>query len=83
MTVDDARMGLSIRHDIVKRPIDSSRLEVRVFHGVVYLTGEVKSIRGQPCDLRKEMEVIHHAIRTRTGIRDVVDEVRLKEPLNI
>lgn len=78
MTVEDARMGNAIRHEIVKRAIDSSRLEVRVCHGVVYLSGEVREIRGGTGDLRKEMEILHHVLRAKPGIRDVINEAYLK-----
>jgi osmotically-inducible protein OsmY len=74
MSVEDARMSMNIRHEIVKRAIDSSRLEVRVCHGVVYLSGEIRELRGGCLDLRKEMEILHHVLRGKPGIRDVIDE---------
>jgi len=83
MSVEDARMTNAIRHEIVKRAIDSSRLEVRVCHGVVYLGGEVRQLPGQPVELKKEMEILHHVIRNKPGIRDVVDDVRLFEPIRV
>ncbi len=79
MSVEDARMANEIRHEVVKRSMDSSSLDVRVHHGVVYLSGEVREIRGQPNNLRKEMEILHKVMRSHAGIRDVVDECRLKE----
>lgn len=83
MSVEDARMTNAIRHEIVKRSIDASRLEVRVTHGVVYLAGEVRQLPGQPVDLKKEMDILHHVLRNKPGIRDVVDEVHLFQPLKI
>ena len=78
MSVEDARMSNAIRHEIVKRAIDSSRLEVRVCHGVVYLSGEVGELRGGSGDLRKEIEILHHVLRGKPGIRDVINEAYLK-----
>lgn len=83
MAFEDAYMGNQIRHEIVKRGFDSSRIEVRVCHGVVYLTGEARTIRGQECDLRKEMEILHHVLRGKPGIRDIVDQVFLKHSLKL
>jgi len=81
MSVEDARMVNAIRHEIVKRAIDSSRLDVRCCHGVVYLTGEIRPLRGMPSDLRKEMEILRKVLRAKPGIRDVVDEVYLRTPI--
>ncbi len=82
MSVEDARMAHDIRHEVVKRCVDSSRLDVRVCHGVVYLSGEVRPLRGQPTDLRKEMEILHKVLKAKPGIRDVVNEVYLRTPLH-
>lgn len=81
MSLEDARMANTIRHEIVKRCIDSSRLEVRVCHGVVYLTGEVRPLRGQAIDLKKEMDILHTVLRGKPGIRDVVDAAYLRHPI--
>jgi len=47
-------------------------------HGVVYIRGEVRSLRGEPCDLEAEMNIIHRILRSRPGIRDVVIEVNYR-----
>lgn len=78
MSVEDGRMSITIRHEIVKRAIDSSRLEVRVCHGIVYLTGEVRELRGAVGDLKKEMSILHHVLKSKPGIRDVIDEVHVR-----
>ncbi|HEY3412023.1 MAG TPA: BON domain-containing protein [Armatimonadota bacterium] len=71
-------MSSAIRHEIVKRAIDSSRLEVRVCHGIVYLSGEVRELRGGAEDLRKEMDILHQVIRGKPGIREVINEAFLR-----
>lgn len=78
MSMEDARMCNAIRHEIVKRAIDSSRLEVRVSHGVVYLSGEVRELRGGAGDLRKEMDILQHVLRGKAGIREVIDETHTR-----
>ena len=79
MSVEDAQTTNAIRHEIVRRLMDSSRIDVRCVHGVIYLSGEARPLRGQPCDIRKEMEILHHVLRGKAGIRDVIDEVRIRD----
>jgi osmotically-inducible protein OsmY len=83
MSVEDARMSNAIRHEIVKRAMDSSRLEVRVTHGVVYLSGEVRELRGGASDLRKEMDILHHVLRSKAGVTDVIDDAQLRTRLAV
>jgi hypothetical protein len=47
-------------------------------HGVVYIRGEVRSLRGENCDLEAEMNIIHRILRSRPGIRDVIIEVNYR-----
>ena len=79
MAVEDLRAANSIRHEVVKRCMDSSRMEVRVHHGVCYLSGEARPVQGVQCDLRHEMEVLNSVIRSRREIRDVVNDVRIRD----
>ncbi|HEY3268864.1 MAG TPA: hypothetical protein VGM37_18260 [Armatimonadota bacterium] len=81
MSVEDARMANTIRHEIVKRSIDASRIAVRVCHGVCYLSGEARPLRGQSSDLKKEMDILHHVLRGKPGIREVIDDVYLRGPV--
>lgn len=75
--VEDAEMTRMVRREIGRRYIDSSMLDVRVMHGVVYLRGWVDKLRGhnEQVDLREEVELIHRILLQRPGIRDVVIEV--------
>lgn len=81
MSVEDSRLARDIRHEVVKRCVDSSRLDIRVYRGVVYLSGEVRPIRGQTVDLKKEMDILYRVLKTRGEVRDVVNEVHLRLPL--
>ena len=78
MPIEDAEMTRMVRREISRRYIDSSSLDVRVMHGVVYLRGWVDNLRGahhQQVDLKEEMELIHRILTQKPGIRDVVVEV--------
>lgn|GEM_PF-1506450 len=70
---EDTRM---VQREIGRRHIDTSLLDVRVMHGVVYLRGVVRKVRGYDIDLQKEMEIIRTLLRQKAGIREVVTDVR-------
>lgn len=80
MPVEDAEMTRSVRREISRRYVDSTNIDVRVIHGVVYLRGYMQPLRGYDIDLREELEIILRIIRMRPGIRDVVSEVDLEKP---
>jgi hypothetical protein len=76
--IEDAEMTRAIRREISRRYIDSSSLDVRVMHGVVYLRGWVDKLhgaQGSQVDLKEEMELIHRILVQKPGIRDVIVEV--------
>jgi hypothetical protein len=79
LPVEDAEMTRAVRREISRRYIDSSNLDVRVMHGVVYLRGWIENLRGahQNVDLKEEIELIHRILLQRSGIRDVIIEVEL------
>ncbi|MCS7272749.1 MAG: BON domain-containing protein [Fimbriimonadales bacterium] len=71
----DAELRRLVLRDITKRHIDTSRLDVQVYHGVVYLRGVVSALRGHDIDVQAEMEIIRRILRQRPGVRDVVIDV--------
>lgn len=71
----DAETRRMVLREISKRHIDVSRLDVQVYHGVVYLRGTVSALRGHDIDIKAEMELIRRILRQRPGIRDVVIDV--------
>ncbi|MCS6919878.1 MAG: BON domain-containing protein [Fimbriimonadales bacterium] len=75
MALADVETRRMVLREISKRHVDSSRLDVQVFHGVVYLRGTVSGMRGHNVDIKAEMEVIRRILRQRPGIRDVVLDV--------
>lgn len=79
MSLADASMTRDVVRDIVKHPLDISDLQVHAQHGVIYLSGRVRSMRGQyeQRDLREEWNVILRILKQKSGIRDVICEVEL------
>ncbi|MCH8275168.1 MAG: BON domain-containing protein [Armatimonadetes bacterium] len=71
----DIQAAKIVRREITRRPIDYSRIDIRVNHGIVYIRGQVAAMRGQPLDIREEMQLIVKVIRQRPGIRDVILDV--------
>jgi osmotically-inducible protein OsmY len=79
MTLADTRLRREIQKELVKRDIESNAINVQVINFVVYLTGEVRPLRGISLDVRKERELIEEIVRNMKGVRDVVNEI--KRPL--
>ena len=76
MASADVQMTRMVRSQIARRSIDSSLLNVRCSHGIVYLVGVIRVLRTHAdMDLQKEMEHISAAIRSKPGVREVVWDV--------
>lgn len=75
MPAEDARMTRLVQREIGRRYIDASRLDVKAVHGVVYLRGSIRKLRGHEVDLDHELEVINRVLRGKPGVRDVVIDV--------
>jgi len=77
MRPGDARLTRRVRSEIIRRELDTSRLEVRVIHGVAYLGGELRPIRVRKIlDLKKEMEIIETVILQIDGIRGIDNRIK-------
>ncbi|MCS7300459.1 MAG: BON domain-containing protein [Fimbriimonadales bacterium] len=72
MASADAETRRMVLREISKRHLDTSRLDVQVYHGVVYLRGTISGMRGHDIDPKAEVEIIRRILRQRPGIRDVV-----------
>lgn len=79
MPAEDIHATRMVQRELVKRCIDISLLDVRVTHGVVYLRGTVRRIRGYDFDLEREMAIIYNILRQKPGIRDVVSDVVIRQ----
>ena len=80
MRAGDARLTRRVRSEIIRRELDSSRVEVRVIHGVAYLGGELRATRARKIpDPKKEMEIIENIILGLTGIRGIDNRIKWVE----
>ena len=75
MAGEDARLAREILREFTRRSLDSTRVAVRSSHGVVYIQGELRTIRGGAGDLEKEFHIICQNIRRKYQVRDIVADV--------
>lgn len=78
MAVEDAYQTRRVQRELTRRYVDCSRIDVKVIHGVCYLSGLMRQLRSHPyIDLDQEAEIIQKTIRQIPGIRQVIWDVRL------
>ena len=69
MRTGDAILTKRVKSEFIRRELDTSRLEVKVMHGIAYLGGELKASRHRKVlDAKKEMAMMETII---LGVRDV------------
>lgn len=74
---NDALLTKKVKSEIIRRELDTSKLEVRVIHGVAYLGGELKPTRHAKIpDWKKEMEIIESLIMRIDGIRGIENRIK-------
>jgi hypothetical protein len=77
MRPQDARLTRRVRSEIIRRELDTTRLEVKVIHGVAYLGGELRPVRPRKLeDPKKEMEIIETVILQIHGIRGIDNRIK-------
>ena len=64
-----------VRTEFNRRRIDSSLTDIKVFSGVVYISGRVRAQHGEVNDTSGELKKIKRSLRSRAEIKDVVLEV--------
>ncbi len=75
MPAEDVQMTRLVQREIGRRYIDTRQLDVKVIHGIVYMRGVVRQIRGHDVNLEAELEIIRRILRSKPGIRDVIMDV--------
>ena len=82
MRPGDAMLTRKVRSEFIRRELDCSQLEVRVIHGVAYLGGELKSIRGRRIwDWKREMAILEELVEKIHGIRGIDNRIKCVEAL--
>lgn len=77
MPLEDTQTSRRVQRQLAKRSaLDITQVNTRAIHGVVYITGRVRLMRGTVnVSLEDEMQIVAQNIRRIPGIRDVVLEV--------
>jgi hypothetical protein len=77
MKPEDARLARRVRSEIIRRELNTQKLNVRVTHGVAYLDGELGPTRhNRISDWKKEMEIIEGIILRLEGIRGLDNRIK-------
>jgi hypothetical protein len=71
--INDVRATKAARSELGRRGVDMTHGDVRVLHGVVYISGAIRAIVGSGIgDVRSELELIARILKTKPEIKDVV-----------
>ena len=77
MTGADAELARYVRREFSRRPIDSTRLEVQVVNGRIYLSGTLANLRSQPnVPLQEEVFLVEKLISGHRDARGVFNQCR-------
>jgi hypothetical protein len=80
MRPDDAQLTRRVRSEFIRRELNTQKLEVKVIHGVAYLGGELRPVRGQVIpDYKKELEIIEGILYQIPGIRGIDNRIKWVE----
>ena len=71
-TVEDIRNRKRIRAEFTKRLIDVTAMDLQVLHGVVYIRGVIKPIKGGVGDPKAEVKTIANSIKQLGLAKDVI-----------
>lgn len=77
MTGQDAELGRYVRREFSRRPIDSTRLEIQVVGGRIYLSGTLAKLRSQPgVNLKEEVALAEKIVGGHRDARGVFNSCR-------
>ena len=77
-TVEDIRNRKRIRSEFTKRMIDVTAMDLQVHHGVVYIRGVIRSIKGGVGDPRSEVQQIASSIKNLGLAKDVIIDCQFR-----
>jgi len=78
MAHDQKQLQMLVRREMARRPIDCSLVDVYCSHGVIYLRGTIRVMRGHSIDLNSEISTLMTILRQKDGIRDVINELQTR-----
>lgn len=75
---EDVRATKALRSELGKRMIDITATDLRVTHGVAYVRGVIRPIKGGPTDLKAELHIVEKIIRQKVGIKELVIDCTIR-----
>lgn len=76
MASGDSAQTRMVQRELARRYIDTTMVDVRVMHGIVYVRGLLKHLRTHSeVDLEREADIIRKILRQKPGIREIIWEV--------
>jgi hypothetical protein len=69
---NDVAATKALRSELGRRFVDVAQADVRVSHGVAYIRGVVKPIKGGNPNVKESLDTVIKVMRQRGLVRDVV-----------
>lgn len=71
MGIEEAKMTRMVMREIGRRPLNISKVSIRVSHGAVYMYGTVSRLRGhESIDLHEELMILQRVLRAKPEIKE-------------
>jgi len=78
MTGLDAEMARYVRREFGRRPLESTRLEIQVVQGRIYLSGTLAPLRSQPAvHIEDEIAIVEKVISQHRDFRALFNNCRV------
>lgn len=68
----------AVRRELSKRNFDTTMADLRVTHGVAYIRGSIRMIKGGNPDIKAELEIVAKVLRTNPFIKEVVVDCSIR-----
>ena len=76
--MNDVRTAKEVRREFTRKMIDINQADIRVMHGVAYLTGVVRAYKDGSGDLKGDIQTISNSLISKRVIKDLVIHAQLK-----
>jgi hypothetical protein len=67
-------MCTDARREISRYSVDCNEVQINASHGIIYLYGKVRPLRGHEGTFEADVTTMLKGLRQRSGIRDVITE---------
>jgi hypothetical protein len=62
------------RREMSRHTLDCGEVQVSASHGVIYLHGKIRPLRGHEDNFEESVNALLKALRQRMGVRDVITD---------